>query len=119
VTLPAVLHFLPYGVAIWLAVVGLFGLTRSRNFIHLTLCLTILQASTYLLLLSVGYRTGGQPPIARGATAAPFVDPIVQALTLTDIVVGATVTALLLSMAVQLHNRGVSLDPESEKPFRK
>jgi len=41
----------------------------------------------------------------------PAVDPIVQALMLTDIVVEATVVALLLALAVQAHERGGSLDP--------
>ena len=34
-----------------------------------------------------------------------MVDPVVQALTLTDVVVEATVTALLLALAVQAHKR--------------
>ena len=44
------------------------------------------------------------------------VDPVVQALTLTDVVVGVTVTALLLALAVQAHKRYGTLDPERLKP---
>jgi multicomponent Na+:H+ antiporter subunit C len=46
------------------------------------------------------------------------VDPVVQALVLTDIVVGATVSALLLGLALQLHKRKGSLDPETLRPMR-
>jgi multicomponent Na+:H+ antiporter subunit C len=40
------------------------------------------------------------------------VDPIVQALMLTDIVVEVTVMALLLSLAVQIHKRHGTLNPD-------
>jgi multicomponent Na+:H+ antiporter subunit C len=40
------------------------------------------------------------------------VDPIVATLTLTDVVVEATVAALLLSLAVQAHKRFGTLDPD-------
>jgi multicomponent Na+:H+ antiporter subunit C len=42
----------------------------------------------------------------------PAVDPVVQALALTDVVVGATVSALLLALAVQVHKRSHTLDPD-------
>jgi len=41
----------------------------------------------------------------------PAVDPVVQALALTDVVVEAAVTALLLSFAIQAHKRFGTLDP--------
>jgi multicomponent Na+:H+ antiporter subunit C len=37
---------------------------------------------------------------------------VVQALSLTDVVVGATVSALLLAIAVQVHKRTGTLDPD-------
>jgi multicomponent Na+:H+ antiporter subunit C len=36
----------------------------------------------------------------------------VQTLTLTDVVVGATVTALLLALAIGAHRRFGSVDPD-------
>ena len=104
---------LPYLVAVWLLVVGLYGVITSRHLVHLVLCLAVMQASTYVLLLAIGWRTGGQPPIfADIPPGAPVVDPIVQALTLTDIVVEATVTAVLLALTVQAHKRFGSVDPD-------
>jgi multicomponent Na+:H+ antiporter subunit C len=41
-----------------------------------------------------------------------------QALVLTDVVIGATVTALLLSIALQLHRRRGTLDPQQLRPLR-
>lgn len=104
---------LAYGVAGWLAVIGLWGIVTSRNLIHLIVCVTVVQASTYVLLLAVGYREGGAAPIfADIAAKRPVVDPVVQALTLTDVVVEATIAALLLSLAVQAHKRFGTLDPD-------
>ena len=104
---------LPYLVAVWLLVVGLYGVITSRHLVHLVLCLTVMQASTYVLLLAVGWRTGAKAPIfADIPPGTPVVDPIVQALTLTDIVVEATVTAVLLALTVQAHKRFGSVDPD-------
>jgi multicomponent Na+:H+ antiporter subunit C len=105
--------FLPYAVAGWLFLVGLYGIVTSRNLIHLVICLTVVQASTYVLLLAVGFRRGGTAPIYFDiATSRRVVDPVVATLTLTDVVVEATVTALLLALVVQAHRRFGTLDPE-------
>jgi multicomponent Na+:H+ antiporter subunit C len=105
--------FLAYGVAAWLFLIGLYGIVTSRNLIHLVVCLTVVQASTYVLLLAIGYRHGATAPIyADIPTSRPVVDPVVATLTLTDVVVEATVAALLLSLAVQAHRRFGTLDPD-------
>ncbi len=44
-------------------------------------------------------------------------DPVVQALTLTDIVVGVTVTALLLSLVIQAEKRTGTLNPDDLRPL--
>lgn len=110
---------LAYGTAAWLFVVGLYGIVSSNNLIHLVICLTIVQSATYVLLLAIGYRTGAAAPIfAEIPTTTPAVDPVVQALTLTDVVVEATVVALMLALAVQAHKRFHTLDPAELNPFQ-
>jgi multicomponent Na+:H+ antiporter subunit C len=54
---------IPYLVAVWLLVVGIYGVITSRHLVHLIICLGVAQSSTYVLLLAVGYRTGGRAPI--------------------------------------------------------
>lgn len=113
------MSFLPYVVAAWLFIVGLFGIISSRNLIHLVICLAVVQSSTYVLLLAVGYVSGGAAPIfADIPLGTKAVDPVVQALTLTDVVVEATVTALLLALAVQAHKRFGTLDPDQLRAMR-
>jgi multicomponent Na+:H+ antiporter subunit C len=91
----------PWLVAAWLFGVGLYGIV-----------------STYVLLLSVGYRWGAGAPIFYDhPPGTPAVDPVIQALVLTDIVVGATITALLLAMALQVDRKYAELDPQKLRPL--
>lgn len=107
------MSILPYLVAIWLMLVGLYGIVTSRNLIHLVVCLSVVTSSSYVLLLAIGFRNGGKAPIfADIPVGSKVVDPVVQALSLTDVVVGATVTALLLALAIQAEKRFGTLDPQ-------
>jgi multicomponent Na+:H+ antiporter subunit C len=111
--------FLPHLVTVWLFAVGLYGIVTSRNLIHMVTCLSVVQSSTYVLLLTTGFRTGGTAPIFLDVpVGTPAVDPVVKALALTDVVVGATVSALLLALAVQAHKRHGTLDPEEFRALR-
>jgi len=105
--------YLPYLLAVWIFLVGLFGIVRSRNFIHLVVCLSVAQSATYVLLLSIGYVKGGTAPIFKDVKpGTKAVDPVVQALTLTDIVVAVAVSALLLAFALKAFDHEGSLDPK-------
>ena len=110
---------LPYVVAAWLFVVGLYGIVTSRHLVHLAVCLSVVQSSTYLILLSAGYvRHGSAPIYADIPPVTTAVDPVVQALTLTDIVVESTITALLLALAVQAMKRFGTVDPTGLRQLR-
>ncbi|WP_042364590.1 sodium:proton antiporter [Streptacidiphilus neutrinimicus] len=105
---------LPFLVAGWILLVGMYGMVTSRDLVHAVGCLAVAQSSTYVLLLSVGFRHGGTAPVYSDIpTNARVVDPVVQALALTDVVVGATVTALLLALALQLQKRHGTVDPDA------
>lgn len=113
------MSFLPYAVAAWLFVIGLWGVVSSRHMVRTVLCLSVIQSATYVLLLAVGYRSGAQAPIVADIpVVTPLVDPVVQVLVLTDIVIEATVTALLLALVVQAHKRFGSVDPSDLRPLR-
>lgn len=104
---------LPFIVAAWLFVAGVYGIVTSRHLVQLVICLGVAQASTYLLLLGIGYRHGATAPIFKDVPAStPVVDPVVQALTLTDVVVSVAVVALLLAMAMQVRKRSGTGDPD-------
>ena len=112
-------QFLPYAVAAWLFLWGLYGAATSKNLVHLVLCVGVLQTSTYVLLLAIGYVSGGVAPVFVDTPPGTLaVDPVVQALMLTDVVVEATVVALLLALTVQAHKRTGSLDPDQLRALR-
>jgi multicomponent Na+:H+ antiporter subunit C len=107
------MHILPFVVVAWILAVGLYGIVTSRHLVHQIVCLIVVQSSTYVLLLGVGYVTGAVAPYFSDLPVhTPAVDPVVQALALTDVVVEAAVTALLLAIAVQAHKRFGTLDPQ-------
>jgi multicomponent Na+:H+ antiporter subunit C len=106
------MQWFPFVVVAWILGVGLYGVVTSRHLVHMIISLIVVQSSTYVLLLGVGYVTGAVAPYFYDIPSkTPAVDPIVQALALTDIVVEAAVTSLLLSFAIQAHKRFGTLDP--------
>lgn len=104
-----------YGVAVAVMALGLIGMATSRNLVHTVVCLSVAQSSTYLLLIAVGFQYGGVAPIFGNQVTqqTPVVDPVVQALTLTDIVVSAAVTSMLLALAIQMAKRRKAVDPDN------
>ncbi|MCC3773830.1 NADH-quinone oxidoreductase subunit K [Streptomyces sp. UNOB3_S3] len=104
---------LPHLVAGWVFLIGVHGLATSRDLVHAVGCLSVAQSSTYVLLRAVGYRRDGTAPVFSDVRpGVTVVDPVVQALALTDVVVGATVTALLLALVVQTAKRHGATDPD-------
>jgi multicomponent Na+:H+ antiporter subunit C len=99
--------------AAWLFLIGLYGVVTSKHLVHLCLSLTVVQASTYVLLTVIGYRPGLPAPIFTDGVhpGSSAVDPVIQALMLTDVVVEATVVALLLAVTVRIHRRTGTADP--------
>ncbi|MFE9370312.1 sodium:proton antiporter [Streptomyces sp. NPDC006711] len=110
----------PYLVAGWIFLVGCYGLATSRHLVHAVGCLTVCQSSTYVLLLATGYRKGGTAAVFSDIepSSRPLVDPVVQALALTDVVVGATVTALLLALVIQVAKRHGTVNPDELSELR-
>ncbi len=109
----------PFFVAAWLFVFGLYGVVTSRHLVRTVLCLAVVQSSTYLVLVGIGYRAGGKAPIIADIPhSSRLVDPVVQVLVLTDIVIEATVSALLLALVVQAHKRFHSVDPAELRALR-
>jgi len=109
-----------YFVAGAMLLLGAIGIARSHNLVHATVCLSVAQAGTYVLLITIGYQRHAPAPVF-GSTEKPstkVVDPIVQALCLTDIVVAATVTALLLALAIQIGKRHGTVSPDELAALR-
>ncbi|MBE3070669.1 MAG: NADH-quinone oxidoreductase subunit K [Planctomycetes bacterium] len=112
----------PYMLAMLLLVVGLYAIVAKRNLIKVVVGLLILDYAANLLLVLVGYRSPpeGAPvaPILVGGAgqaadlAARAVDPLPQALILTSIVIGLSVTALVVALAIRLYEKHGTFDTE-------
>ncbi|HEV2327080.1 MAG TPA: cation:proton antiporter subunit C [Terracidiphilus sp.] len=113
------IHIYPYLIAGWIFLCGLYGIVTSKHLVHMVISLVIVQSSTYVLLLNIGYRVHGAAPVFVGIKpGAVTVDPIVQALMLTDIVVEATIMALMLAMADRAHDNAGTLSPDDLRMMR-
>jgi multicomponent Na+:H+ antiporter subunit C len=123
------LDMLPYLLAFVLLVVGLYAIVGKRNVIKVIVGVLILDYAANLLLVLVGYRPGGEggeavaPILTGGAEAAPelaarAVDPLPQAMVLTSIVIGLSVAALVVALAVRLYDKYGTFDTDLIRNLR-
>ena len=104
-----------YSLCLLLILVGLYGVVASRQTLKIVIGILIMQHGVHLMLLLIGWREGGMPPIrdpGQGMTsfAGLAVDPLPQALVLTSIVIGLGVLALMVALCVRLYDRYGTFD---------
>ena len=90
-----------------LTALGVYLLLRARTF-AVILGLMMLSYAVNLFLLAMGRLRGGMPPVlVEGSTgaattaAAPYADPVPQALILTAIVIGFGMSAFVIVLALR------------------
>ena len=102
-----------------LLVIGLYVVVAKKNAVKIIVGVLILDYAVNLLLVLIGYRPGragvGVAPILSGrqtpaSLAAEGVDPLPQAMVLTSIVIGLGLVALMVAMAVRLHEKYGTFD---------
>ncbi len=108
--------FLVVGIIFFL---GLYAILFERNLIKIAIGISLLEASVNLLLIVLGYRTGGSIPVfTLAGEFQTMVLPTPQALTLTAIVIGLATSALLLSLIMLLHRHYGTLDVREIRRLR-
>ena len=113
---------IPFNVP-FLAVAALIGIAlyiiiSKRNLIKLVMGLSILASGVNLFLITLGYREAGVAPIYTNVPAGIMVLPVPQALTLTSIVIGVSILALMLSMIVHTYRHTGTLDSEESRKLK-
>jgi multicomponent Na+:H+ antiporter subunit C len=98
-----------------LILIGLWGMLTQRNMIRMIIGFSLLDTGTHMVMVSIGYVTGGTAPIIDAAVPAAeavsrVVDPLPSALVLTAIVIGLGVTAVMLSFAVRIYQAKKTLN---------
>jgi multicomponent Na+:H+ antiporter subunit C len=104
-----------YSLSLLLILVGLYGVVVNRNVMKIVLSLLVMEHGVHLLLILIGYRAEGSPPIMDATTvatefAANAVDPLPQAMVLTSIVIRLGVLALFVALCVRLYQRYGTFD---------
>jgi multicomponent Na+:H+ antiporter subunit C len=98
-----------------------------RDLIKIVLGLSLMESSTYLLLVSLAYRRDATAPVLAsrppGVSESDLVhgnvsDPVLQNFCLTAIVIGVAVTAVFLTIAVRVAQHYRSVDANDARNLR-
>ena len=94
-------------VAMILFAVGFVILLLDQNLIKKIIGVDVMDAATNLFLTSIGYVEGRTAPIIVGGNTSfeTYVNPLPTGLVLTSIVVGVSVTAVMLALTYRIYKR--------------
>jgi len=107
--------------------IGLYAVLSRRNLVKIVLGLSLMESSTYLLLVSMAYRAGSTAPVLlsppSGKTAGELArgnvaDPVLQNFCLTAIVIGVAVTAVFLTVVVRIAQAHHTLDADRVRDLK-
>ena len=84
--------------------IGLYGLFISKNVIKSIVFVSVLEMAVIMFWLGLGYRSGIMPPVQEFLyeDIAYIADPLPQALMITAIIIGMSVTAANIVMLITL-----------------
>jgi multicomponent Na+:H+ antiporter subunit C len=92
--------------------IGLLGMLFKRNLLLRILAMDVMGTGIVSLFVLSAARAGKHSPTVVETAPAPYADPVPQAVILTAIVIGFSIVALVLVMAVSLAQRYPTLDVE-------
>jgi len=100
--------------AIVMFFISFFGLITTRNIIKSIIFILLMQTAVIMFWLFLGARYGTVPPIvydnAMLYDLSVFADPMPQALMLTAIIIGVSVTAINITMLNTLFRKYKTAD---------
>lgn len=106
---------------------GLYAVLSMRNLIKIVMGLSLMESSTYLLVVSLAYRRRATAPVLlnppRGQTQSGLArgnvaDPVLQNFCLTAIIIGVAITAVFLTVAVRVAQHYRSVDADDVRAMR-
>lgn len=107
-----------------LVLIGLWGMLAHRNILRIIIGFSLIDTGLHIVMVATGYITGGTAPIIDKAlgiseATARAVDPIPAALVVTAIVIGFSVTAIMLAFAIRLYaaKKTLSIDAFTESKW--
>ena len=93
--------------------ISYFGLVTSRNIIKSIIFMAMMEVAVVMFWLSIGFRVGVVPPIVESMQGVPteyVADPLAQALMITAIVIGLSVTAVNTVMFITMYRKYKTTD---------
>jgi multisubunit Na+/H+ antiporter MnhC subunit len=107
-----------------LILIGLWGMLTRRNILRIIIGFSLIDTGIHIVIVSIGYVTNRTAPIIDSAVnasdaASSVVDPIPSALVVTAIVIGLSVTAVMLAYAIRLYEskKTLSIDAFAESKW--
>ena len=107
-----------------LALIGMWGILRHRNILRIIIGFGLIDTGLHIVMVATGYITGGTAPIIDTAlrieqATMRAVDPVPSALVVTAIVIGFSVTAIMLAFAIRIHEarKTLSIDALTESKW--
>jgi multicomponent Na+:H+ antiporter subunit C len=104
------IYNIPFIAVAALVLIGLYAVVFKRNLIKIVIGIFLIESGVNLFLITLGYREGSIAPIYTSSPGGIMSLPVPQALTLTSIVIGVAVLALMLSLVVYIYRHYGTLD---------
>jgi multicomponent Na+:H+ antiporter subunit C len=116
---------LAYILCLVLMAIGIYAMVAKKNVVKIIIGMMVTEYAINMLLVVVGWRTGGVPPILPegmpaqmtpdGLSASPeflarTVDPLAQALIMTSIMVSLAVLLLSVALAIRIYQKYQTFD---------
>lgn len=108
-----------YFLCFILFTLGVYCLLVKKNLVKKIIGLGIMEYAINLFFILIGFRHNAEAPILdAGHSSVHFVDPLPQALILTSIVIGLSVTALMVAIVLRLFEKYKSFDINKIRSLR-
>jgi multicomponent Na+:H+ antiporter subunit C len=104
------IYNIPYLAVAALILIGLYAIIFKRNLIKIIIGITLIESGVNLFLITLGFRADSTAPIYTTSPGGPMSLPVPQALTLTSIVIGVAVLALMLTLVILIYRHYQTLD---------
>ncbi len=108
----SLLYALSVGILMTIGVYQLLG----RDLVRIAFGIYLIFNGANLFIMSAGTTNGRRAPFAQ--LGGPFVDPLVQAMVLTAIVIGFGLATFLLMLAARLGQERGTLDAEEMREWK-
>ena len=91
-------------VSLLIFFIGVFGIVTQRNIVKTIISINVMDVGAILFLITVNVRAGDVPPVGE-SDFLRMADPLPQALMITAIVIGISVSAVSLTIFISLFRK--------------